>query len=133
MIDHTNVCKLKRVVLGEGGEGRTRYYNNVRDVQSYFLNIVILSPSLNFGILQCSDLILPHRMDFYAGKTIKLGSTFSHPVTITFFFIPEGSLLLFRALAIFYFISFTYYMTHSNKSITVVPEFKNNKKATFDD
>ena len=66
-------------------------------------------------------------------KTMLLGSTFLHPVTITFFFIPEGSLLLFSALAIFHFISFTYYMTHSNKSITVVPEFKNNKKATFND
>ena len=72
-------------------------------------------------------------MEFYAEKTMLLGSTSSHPVTITFFFIPEGSLLLFSALAIFYFISFTYYMTHSSKSITVVPEFKNNKKATFDD
>ena len=38
-----------------------------------------------FGILKCSGLILPHRMEFYAEKTMLLGSTFSHPVTITFF------------------------------------------------
>ena len=51
------------------------------------LNIfVILRPSLGFGILQCSGLILPHRMDFYAEKTTLLGSAFSHPVTITNFY-----------------------------------------------
>ena len=81
------------------------------------LNIfVILRPSLGFGILQCSGLILPHRMEFYADKTTLLGSEFLHPVTITFFFIPESSVALFSALAIFYFISFTYYMTHSEKN-----------------
>ena len=42
-------------------------------------------------------------MEFYAEKTMLLESTFSHPVTITFFFIPEGSLLLFSTLAIFYY------------------------------
>ena len=86
-----------------------------------------------FGILQCSGLILPHRMEFYAKKQCYLDQHLHILLLLLFFFIPEGSLLLFSALAIFYFISFTYYMTHSNKSITVVPEFKNNKKATFDD
>ena len=75
----TNVYILKR-------RRAIRYYNNVRDRQNYFLHIfVILRPSLGFGILQCSGLILLHRMEFYADKTTLLGSEFLHPVTITFF------------------------------------------------
>ena len=51
------------------------------------LNVfVILRPSLGFEILQCSGLILPHRMEFYADKTTLLGSEFLHPVTINFFY-----------------------------------------------
>ena len=81
MIDHTNVCILKR---GCGGGGII-YYDNVRDGQNLFLNIfVILRPSLGFGILQCSGLILPHRMEFYAEKPMLPGSAFSNPTTITF-------------------------------------------------
>ena len=116
MIDHTNVCILKRVV-----------------VQNYFLNIVVLSPSL--GLEFCSVVALFYRTEwnFMQKKQCYLDQHLHILLLLHFFFIPEGSLLLFSALAIFYFISFTYYMTHSNKSITVVPEFKNNKKATFDD
>ena len=91
-----------------------RYYNNVRDGQNYFLHIfVILRPSLGFGILQCRGLILRHRMEFYADKTtwIRIFTSCYYYI----FFIPESSVVLFSALAIFYFIRFTYYMTHSEK------------------
>ena len=72
MIDHTNVCILKRV-----------------GVQNYFLNIVILSPSL--GLEFCSVVALFYRTEwnFMQKKTMLLGSTSSHPVTITFFFYPR--------------------------------------------
>ena len=54
------------------------------------LNIfVILRPSLGFGILQCSGLILTHRMEFYAEKTTLIGSASSHPVTITNFYLRK--------------------------------------------
>ena len=116
MIDHTNVCILKRVV-----------------VQNYFLNIVVLSPSLGLEFCSVVALFYPTEWNFMQKKQCYLDQHLHILLLLHFFFIPEGSLLLFSALAIFYFISFTYYMTHSNKSITVVPEFKNNKKATFDD
>ena len=45
MIDHTNVCILKRVV-----------------VQNYFLNIVVLSPSL--GLEFCSVVALFYRTEW---------------------------------------------------------------------
>ena len=87
-----------------------------KEEQNYFLNIfVILRPSLGFGILQCSGLILPHRMKFYAEKQCYLNQHF-HILLLLHFFIPESSVVLFRALAIVYSVSFTYYMTHSEKS-----------------
>ena len=72
MIDHANVCILKRV-----------------GVQNYFLNIVILSPSL--GLEFCSVVALFYRTEwnFKQKKTMLLGSTSSHPVTITFFFLSQ--------------------------------------------
>ena len=80
------------------------------------LNIfVILRPSVGFGILQCSGLVLPHRMEFYAEKQCYLNQHF-HILLLLHFFIPERSVVLFSALAIFYFISFTYYMTHSEQN-----------------
>ena len=66
MIDHTNVCILKRVV-----------------VEKYFLNIVVLSPSL--GLEFCSVVALFYRTEwnFMQKKQCYLDQ---HPVTITFFF-----------------------------------------------
>ena len=69
MIDHTNVCILKRV-----------------GVQNYFLNIVILSPSL--GLEFCSVVALFYRTEwnFMQKKQCYLDQ---HPVTITFFFLSQ--------------------------------------------
>ena len=116
MIDNTNVCILKRV-----------------GVQNYFMNVVILSPSLGWNFVVWWPYFAAQNGILYRKKQCYLNQHLHILLLLHFFLIPEGSLLLFSALAIFYFISFTYYMTHSNKSITVVPEFKNNKKATFDD
>ena len=92
-------------------------------------------PKSLFGLEFCSVVALFYRTEwnFFQKKNNVTWINIFTSCYYYIFFIPESSLLLFSALAIFYFISFTYYMTHSNKSITVVPEFKNNKKATFDD
>ena len=39
-----------------------------------------------------------------------------HILLLLQIFITESSVVLFSALAIFYFISFTYYMTHNEKN-----------------
>ena len=79
-------------------------------------------------------------MEFYAEKTMLLESTFSHPVTITFFL--SQKVLFYCSVRWQYFILLASpiigeanksYITHTTKSIKVVPEFKKNKKAIFDD
>ena len=61
------------------------------------LNIfVILRPSLGFGILQCSGLLLPHRMEIMQKKQRYLDQHF-HILLLLQIFITESSVVLYIA------------------------------------
>ena len=123
MIDHTNVCILKRV-----------------GVQNYFLNIVILSPSLGLEFWSVVALFYRTEWNFMQKKQCYLNQHF-HILLLLHFFLSQ-KVLFYCSVRWQYFILLASpiigeanksYITHTTKSIKVVPEFKKNKKATFDD